>query len=152
MSQHNVTDPPYSEIDICANSEEGQNILHQFGVETKALVPPLTWVPTIVINDVYVEEDFWPLQEDLKGVLCRKYLSDVPECSAFATNTTVTTPSTATSTITIITANTTMNATETSMTMTTTPTTTSTSGAFNFNIEAKSIAVMTLIATKSLLL
>ena len=93
MNQNNVVNPSYADIDQCANSEEGQNMLHDFGVKTKALDPPLNWVPWILVNDVYVEEDFQPLQDDFKGVLCRKYLTTVPECSDYTTTTTTSTTS-----------------------------------------------------------
>ena len=36
----------------CVDSDEGSNLLHDVGVETKSLDPSLTGVPWILFNDV----------------------------------------------------------------------------------------------------
>ena len=40
------------EVEDCANSEVGSNLLHDVGLKTKALDPPLTFVPWQIFNDV----------------------------------------------------------------------------------------------------
>jgi len=64
----------------CATSAEGQNLHHEIGVETHALQPPLTYVPWIIFNDKFIESDFEDAQKDLKGLLCKKYLSGNQKC------------------------------------------------------------------------
>jgi len=70
----------YETVDKCAKSVEGQNLLHDIGVETKALQPALTYVPWIIFNDEFIEADWKEAEKDLKGFLCKKYLSGKPEC------------------------------------------------------------------------
>jgi len=60
----------------------GPDLYHQIGVETKALDPPLTFVPWITFNGVYNEEDYNNALRDLKSLLCTKYLKGSPECEA----------------------------------------------------------------------
>ena len=40
------------EVEDCANSDEGSNLLHDFGLKTQALDPPLTFVPWQIFNNV----------------------------------------------------------------------------------------------------
>ena len=40
------------EVEDCANSEVGSNLLHDFGLKTQALDPPLTFVPWQIFNNV----------------------------------------------------------------------------------------------------
>ena len=40
------------EVTECANSDEGFNLLHQLGVETKNLDPELYFSPWVLFNDV----------------------------------------------------------------------------------------------------
>ena len=40
------------EVEACAGSEDGSSLLHDVGVKTKNLKPPLTFVPWLLYNDV----------------------------------------------------------------------------------------------------
>ena len=42
------------EVNKCANSDGGSNLLHEYGIETKNLDPKLYFVPWILFNDVIV--------------------------------------------------------------------------------------------------
>jgi hypothetical protein len=52
MSDLMITDPSYEQVDKCANSNEGENILHEFGVETGNLDPEHYGVPWITFDHV----------------------------------------------------------------------------------------------------
>jgi hypothetical protein len=52
MSQLSITDPSYDAVAECQRSVEGQNILHNFGEDHLAELPPIGWVPHVKINDV----------------------------------------------------------------------------------------------------
>ena len=52
LFQVGITEPSYDEVAACQASVEGQNILHDFGVETLALEPAYTWVPWVTVNGV----------------------------------------------------------------------------------------------------
>lgn len=54
MTELNIVDPTYPEVEQCRFSNEGEQILHDFGVETQALEPPASWVPWITINNVII--------------------------------------------------------------------------------------------------
>eukprot|EP00095_Tigriopus_kingsejongensis_P000933 maker-scaffold1003_size71949-snap-gene-0.10 protein:Tk00933 transcript:maker-scaffold1003_size71949-snap-gene-0.10-mRNA-1 annotation:"gamma-interferon-inducible lysosomal thiol reductase" len=70
----------YDEIITCQSAMEGEDLLKDFGEITLALDPPSSWVPWILIDELYIEDDFEATQNNLKDLLCEKYLSDVPEC------------------------------------------------------------------------
>ena len=46
------------EVNECANSDEGSNLLHEYGIETKNLDPKLYFVPWIIFNDVIIVYSF----------------------------------------------------------------------------------------------
>ena len=52
MEQTQIDHPSKSQVNTCANSKEGQQFLHQIGIETKALHPTLSFVPWITFNGV----------------------------------------------------------------------------------------------------
>ena len=88
----------------CVESEQGELLLHEIGEETLNLNPPLTGVPWLLFNDVRFQNnrefnetqrtfgffictfqeftmDNWiDGMNDLKGLLCTKYLSDTDKC------------------------------------------------------------------------
>merc|ERR1711981_777030 len=70
----------YDTVKKCAKSVEGQNLLHDIGVETHALDPALYFVPWILFHDEFIEADWAEAQRDLKGLLCSKYMPQNPEC------------------------------------------------------------------------
>merc|ERR1719348_541714 len=63
------------EVMGCSKGTEDSTLLHDLGVETHDLQPALTYVPWILFNDVFVEDDWQAAQEDLTKVLCEKYLT-----------------------------------------------------------------------------
>merc|ERR1719186_55266 len=75
-----ISTTDYDTVKKCATSVEGQNLLHDIGVETHALDPALYFVPWILFHDEYIEADWEDALKDLKGLLCEKYLSGNPEC------------------------------------------------------------------------
>jgi len=64
----------------CAADDEGSSLLHDLGVETHGLDPPLTFVPWVLFNGEYIEEDWNNSLDDLHSVLCSKYLSGSSKC------------------------------------------------------------------------
>ena len=42
-------------VNACAQSDEGSQLLHAVGVETKELVPTLNFVPWVLFNKVYIK-------------------------------------------------------------------------------------------------
>ncbi|MCL4143308.1 UNVERIFIED_CONTAM: hypothetical protein GTU68_005540 [Idotea baltica] len=73
----------YDPIVQCANSTEGENFLHDVGVIQSQLDPELYYVPWIIINDVFTEENLDAAQDDLKSLVCSTYEGDLPSsCSA----------------------------------------------------------------------
>ena len=42
----------FTDIEICATSEEGDRVLAKYGQRTIDLDPVLTYVPTVVVNGV----------------------------------------------------------------------------------------------------
>ena len=47
-----ITTTSADQVGACVDSDEGSNLLHDIGVETKNLDPSLTGVPWILFNDV----------------------------------------------------------------------------------------------------
>lgn len=90
-----TTTTPYL-VEACAMSDEGSNLLHEYGVETKELDPKLYFVPWILFNDVNIiscllflfkicfkvfDEDLWQSSlEDLKYTLCNSFLTGSSKC------------------------------------------------------------------------
>ena len=47
-----IAEPSYEEMDQCHSSEKGENLLHDFGVQTDALNPSCYFIPWITIDNV----------------------------------------------------------------------------------------------------
>ncbi|XP_063600328.1 gamma-interferon-inducible lysosomal thiol reductase-like [Penaeus indicus] len=72
----------YTRVEDCFNSVEGQLLQHEVGVKQAELDPPLNYVPWILINDVFTEEQLDAAQNDLRKVVCDAYGDGKPEkCS-----------------------------------------------------------------------
>ena len=52
LAEIEITSTTPDNIATCAQSDEGSNLLHEIGVETKNLDPSLYFVPWILFNDV----------------------------------------------------------------------------------------------------
>jgi interferon gamma-inducible protein 30 len=74
--------PKYAEIENCANDVEGSRFLNDVGVQTAALKPPLTSVPTIVFNKQFKQDDNELAQTNFVKALCQYVHGEKPaECS-----------------------------------------------------------------------
>lgn len=62
----------FKELKKCANSDKGRELLAKLGNRTHEFKPQIKWVPTIVFNDVFSQEDTDDAASDLKKVICRK--------------------------------------------------------------------------------
>ncbi|XP_027232210.2 gamma-interferon-inducible lysosomal thiol reductase-like [Penaeus vannamei] len=72
----------YTRVYDCFNSVEGQQLQHEVGVKQAQLNPPLNYVPWILINEVFTEEQLDAAQDDLRKVVCDAYEDVKPEkCS-----------------------------------------------------------------------
>ncbi|XP_076059904.1 gamma-interferon-inducible lysosomal thiol reductase-like [Oratosquilla oratoria] len=60
-------------IENCINGLEGQELLHQVGVQQQQLNPKLYFVPWIIVNDFFSEAQVSQCQQDLLEVVCSKY-------------------------------------------------------------------------------
>jgi len=76
-----ITEPSYEEMDQCHSSEKGENLLHDFGVQTDALNPSCYFIPWITIDNVWDEAEFSAALVDFQGLLCSDRLADKPECN-----------------------------------------------------------------------
>ena len=47
-----ITEPSYQEIDQCHSSNEGQNLLYAYGLETDNLEPAVYFIPWITFENV----------------------------------------------------------------------------------------------------
>ena len=52
MSKLMISEPSYAEVDTCHSSNEGENLLHGFGVETANLNPEHYFIPWITFDNV----------------------------------------------------------------------------------------------------
>ena len=52
MKKFGIQDEVSKEVEACANSVHGQSALREIGVETGALQPALSSLPTITLNGV----------------------------------------------------------------------------------------------------
>merc|ERR550517_354443 len=75
-----VTTTSPERVSECVDSSEGPNLLHDIGVETKNLDPPLTGVPWILFNDEFDNDDWNAAMGDLKSLLCSKFLTESDKC------------------------------------------------------------------------
>ena len=71
------------EVEDCARSDTGSSLLHDNGVRTKDLDPPLTFVPWLIYNDVYSTESMAQGMNNLTWVLCCKYLHGGDKCAGY---------------------------------------------------------------------
>ena len=53
-----MAEPSYEEMDQCHSSEKGENLLHDFGVQTEALNPSCYFIPWITIDNVQYSKIF----------------------------------------------------------------------------------------------
>ncbi|XP_066988241.1 gamma-interferon-inducible lysosomal thiol reductase-like [Macrobrachium rosenbergii] len=63
----------YSPVENCWNSLEGQLLLHETGEKQRQLQPLLSYVPWIIVNDVFSQETLDAAQKDLRKVICEAY-------------------------------------------------------------------------------
>jgi len=75
-----IAGPSFEEIDECHSSEFGENLLHDFGVQSETLDPSYYFIPWITIDNAWNEAEFEASLEDLQGLLCSDRLADKPEC------------------------------------------------------------------------
>merc|ERR1711970_733789 len=75
-----ISFPEVDWVEACAAGDEGTDLLHDIGVETHGLVPPLYSVPWVLFNDEYNKEDWEQGLENLSKVLCDKYLAGSSKC------------------------------------------------------------------------
>ena len=97
LAELNISTTTAANVNGCAETDEGSNLLHDIGVETKALDPKLYFVPWVLFNDVNLfsvdyfyfisnlfqkfDEEAWQgALDDLKLVLCSKFLSGSSKC------------------------------------------------------------------------
>merc|ERR1719209_984847 len=74
----------WAPIEICINSVEGQNLLHDIAVKQDALSPSLYYVPWIIVNDFWSDDQVGDCQTNLKRVVCDKYTGTKPAaCNQF---------------------------------------------------------------------
>lgn len=59
----------------CAKNKKGEKLLAAFGDRTHNFTPLINYVPTIVFNDVYNEEESRTAEKDLESIVC-KYVPD----------------------------------------------------------------------------
>lgn len=73
----------WQKIYDCANSDLGSQLLHDNGVKTQALDPSVTWVPWIIINDVFTAENEVLAETNFLKLICDTYTGTLPpECTA----------------------------------------------------------------------
>ncbi|XP_045025427.1 GILT-like protein 1 [Daphnia magna] len=70
----------YTPIDACQNDVEGQNLVHDYGVETLNLDPTLTFVPWLIYNKVWNESNQWESLTNVTGVACNNAPANTPAC------------------------------------------------------------------------
>ncbi|KAG0714860.1 Gamma-interferon-inducible lysosomal thiol reductase [Chionoecetes opilio] len=66
-------------IEECVSSLEGQNLLHDVAVQQEQLKPQLYFVPWIIVNDVFSEDQVGECQTNLLSVVCDRYTGKKPE-------------------------------------------------------------------------
>ena len=52
MEAADITGTTFEEVDKCHGSAEGESLLHDIGVETANLDPPLYFIPWILLDEV----------------------------------------------------------------------------------------------------
>ncbi|CAN8005911.1 unnamed protein product [Ixodes pacificus] len=66
-------------IQGCASSSQGKNLFQKMGARTAALKPPITTVPSVVIDGTFNKKNQKKIQKDLKAAVCRHFKPPVPE-------------------------------------------------------------------------
>lgn len=61
-----------TQLKSCSNGKEGDALLAQYGDQTLNLEPSISFVPTIIYNDIYDQEDQWRSLTDFVAVVCDK--------------------------------------------------------------------------------
>ncbi|XP_054275890.1 GILT-like protein 1 isoform X2 [Macrosteles quadrilineatus] len=61
----------YARMIRCYVDGTGDKLIEDYGYRTAALNPTLSWVPTIVFNDVFNKTESDEAQQNLYGVVCR---------------------------------------------------------------------------------
>lgn len=73
----------YRAITTCVNSEEGNKIEHQMGLETEALNPPHQYVPWFTMNGYHTQTVQNQLSSNFLNYVCQAYTGTKPrECYA----------------------------------------------------------------------
>merc|ERR1712110_759864 len=60
----------FEEIEECHSGEIGENLLHEFGLQSESLDPSFYFIPWITIDNVWNEAEFEASLVDLQGLLC----------------------------------------------------------------------------------
>jgi len=66
----------------CQNSLKSEHLLKANGVETLELDPKLTFVPWLVFNKQWTEENQWEGLKDLSKIACGNFAGKTPACVA----------------------------------------------------------------------
>lgn len=72
---------PYQPIEDCFNSGHGHELLAKYGDRTAVLQTKLSYVPTIVFDDVYDQSIQNSAERDLRGTICKYLNNKPPVCS-----------------------------------------------------------------------
>eukprot|EP00092_Neocalanus_flemingeri_P025592 GFUD01027745.1.p1 GENE.GFUD01027745.1~~GFUD01027745.1.p1 ORF type:complete len:210 (+),score=58.98 GFUD01027745.1:11-640(+) len=80
LSTLEITTTTNEKVEECAESDEGSNLLHDLGVETKNLDPKLYFVPWVLFNDVFDDQAWQGGLDDLREVLCTSFLAGSSKC------------------------------------------------------------------------
>jgi len=76
----------FSPIQNCIENE-GDSLLAQNGIRTHALDPQLHYVPWIIFDGDFTEENLWDSQDDLLTTICLKFGHEHPKCKERKSNT-----------------------------------------------------------------
>ncbi|XP_063845621.1 gamma-interferon-inducible lysosomal thiol reductase-like isoform X1 [Scylla paramamosain] len=69
----------YSEVRECMSSGAGVRLQHDIGEKQAQLNPRLTYVPWILLNNVFTAKTLSLAQDDLRRVVCNAYRGPTPE-------------------------------------------------------------------------
>lgn len=73
------TSVSWTPIEQCIGSLEGQEALHAVALEQEKLDPALYFVPWIVVDDTFSEDQVEACQTDMTAVVCQRYTGPTPE-------------------------------------------------------------------------
>ena len=68
-----INEPNYEEVDFCRLTNVGENLLHDFGVETAELNPEHYFIPWITFNNVSIFKGFF-------SFFLHRYIIFFPRC------------------------------------------------------------------------